>query len=80
MMPVATGTPTARAMPLFSGLHRVNDLREVPFRQRDEISDRELVALADADVPGAETEISLRAWLKAHPATKRESVKPHCAP
>lgn len=58
---------------------RVSDLRLELFMRRAEISDDELERMADADVPGAETEIALRATLKKT-GIKRESVKPHCCP
>lgn len=55
------------------------DLRALGFAERGLIPDAELVALADADVPGAETEISLRAWLSKNPKVSREATKPFFA-
>ncbi len=55
------------------------DLRKIPFNKRAEISDQELTKLADADVPGAETELTLRWSLIMH-NVEREKVEPECAP
>lgn len=54
------------------------DLRELDDETRASIPDKLLVRMADADVPGAETEISLRATLRKT-GIKRAATKPACA-
>lgn len=73
-----------RPSPMENGRHvtpnvTLQDVRALGFAERAAIADSELVRLADADVPGAETEISLRDALAKH-HIKRENVRPHCAP
>lgn len=57
-----------------------HDLRTLPFAERGLIPDDELEELVRLDVPGAMTELSLRACLRRHPTISRDAVKPHCAP
>lgn len=65
-----------------------NQLQSFPFpttdhsgdchdsRPLEDLNDVELAQALAASRPGAETELSLRAWLRAHPGVSRDKLLP----